>query len=96
MRAGHCPIHPAGMIDLRSQLADLLEERDGSGGRVILSLLTAHPKLLLLHLHTERCLAYVQKFNATVGIDSPRQLSSPCLHHRRAGPLKAHHIFKPS
>ena len=57
MRAGHCPIHPAGMIDLRSQLADLLEERDGSGGRVILSLLTAHPKLLLLHLHTERGLA---------------------------------------
>ena len=54
MRAGHCPIHPAGMIDLRSQLADLLEERDGSGGRVILSLLTAHPKLLLFHLHAER------------------------------------------
>ena len=65
MRAGHCPIHPAGMIDLRSQLADLLEERDGSGGRVILSLLTAHPKLLLLHLHTERGLANVLKFFTT-------------------------------
>ena len=47
--------------DVGSQLADLLEERDGGSSRVILALLASHPKLLLLHLHTERVLACVQE-----------------------------------
>ena len=45
--------------DVGSQLADLLEERDGGSGRVILSLLASHPKLLLLHLHTEGIITFL-------------------------------------